>query len=330
MQKSLNEYTTNMLRLCTIFLTIAIAVTSGILVAHSKNKSYIQNLLNSDSVTDQLTGLRSLNSESLLECYSMLSNVLERQTEASVAAERLLVKKAFQEDNVEFLQTTSLDPELVANAFWWNEFQETQPTTKPSLVDITSTSPWITKLHTILQPSEANIDFDAMRDLPVCDRDGSVLLTVIAMAGSEDTKQIISEFSTSLDTDKQKVALLLSALIGKPLPDVDTANSELRSLHAILESADVHSAWRSMHRENGAINPDVALAGMIADMEVFMPLLLDSVEQQKWEIPEHPVLIVRHFAPEVANRVPHDLLSNTESRQKWWGLFSCGLLKEWR
>ena len=53
-------------------------------------------------------------------------------------------------------------------------------------------------------------------------------------------------------------------------------------------------------------------------------------KEDKWTHPEHAILIAESFKPNITNQISFELLKNTETRQKWWSLFACGLLQEER
>ena len=78
------------------------------------------------------------------------------------------------------------------------------------------------------------------------------------------------------------------------------------------------------------IHPDIAPAGLIIDETRFMPILINPAQAELWIHPDHPIELARRFAPKVSALIPSALLSQEESRDKWWPLFACGLLQEER
>ena len=168
--------------------------------------------------------------------------------------------------------------------------------------------------------------------LPVRDRDGSVVLSVLAIneLASHKSRALIQAWEKDYDLERQKAAVLLSAIQGLPTLDIKTQNESLATMQKIINENNYKLAWRALHKSDGTIDPDIALAAMIIDQERFMPILIKTAQHDKWAHPEHAIIIAKTFSKEIANQIPFALLENHKTRQKWWTFFSCGLLQEER
>ena len=169
--------------------------------------------------------------------------------------------------------------------------------------------------------------------MPPHDRDGSVILTVLAIERHVPQKMLpslINTWANSYDLELQTASILLASLSGCTIPDISMSDSFLATISTICTEKNGALAWRSLHSENGTIHPDIVLAGLIVDETRFMPILICSARAELWAHPEHPFELARRFAPEVSELLPMELLDHEESRDKWWSLFACGLLQEQR
>jgi hypothetical protein len=195
----------------------------------------------------------------------------------------------------------------------------------------TNLAPFINYLSWFMERNEP-IPFTELIQVPLRDRDGSVLLGVLAIekiGALEELQKLIAVWETDVDVERKKAALLLAGLIGEKT-SLDTNLNELAAIQEICNQGNYTLAWRTMHGEDGTVNPDLALAGMIANADRFFPVVIETAKENNWEHPEHPVVLAIRFAPDIANRIPQNLLQNDETRTKWWSLFSCGLLLEGR
>jgi hypothetical protein len=323
-------YTANMKRLTPLLLTVIIAGIAGFYVATYQQKSLATTLLASPTVTDQLRGMTLLEQSSFDELQELLVSIVPTGTDSAKVAQQLLVQRAFQEGRIHDLQEVGLDRDLYEAAMWWNsEFQ----TPKEIGIDIhMNPSPWVLKLSVWYPNTHSPATYPDLIQLPVRDRDGSVLLSVLAIHqfGSEKTEALIQAWEKDYDLERQKASALLSALHELPQPKISLQDEALVTIQAIITEGDFQLAWRTLHRTDGSIDPDVALAAMIVDQKRFLPILIDSAKQNLWTHPEHAIIIAKAFCGEVANQIPFSLLENKDSRQKWWSLFACGLLQEER
>jgi len=319
-----------MKRFTPLLLTIIIACTVGFKIATCQQKSLATTLLASPTVTDQLNGLTLLKQSSFDELQEQLVSVVHTRTESAKVAQQMLVQRAFQEGRITDLQEIGIDSDLHEAAMWWNsEIQNS----KEIVINIQKHhSPWIAKLLAWYPSMHDPATYPELIELPVRDRDGSVLLSVLAIHhfGSQSIESLIQEWEQDYDLERQKASALLSALGNLPQPKISTQNESLTIIQAIITEEDFSLAWRTLHRNDGSIDPDVALAAMIVNQERFLPILIDSAKKNLWTHPEHPIIIAKAFYGDVANRIPFTLLENKDSRQKWWSLFACGLLQEER
>jgi len=332
-------YTASVKRLSTLLLTIVLAVIAGAIVASNQTKAHIDRLIASPSVTDQLQGIALLQDVSFDELIQQLKPILDDDSAASIKAQELLVKVAFQENRIDDLDNLSIDDELFEAAMWWNSPRSTRIPFPLIVIKSGNPSPWVWKLishydfHSSSYSDHATAPYPDLTQLPLRDRDGSILLSVLAIkehAPPHKIEQLVEAWSYDYDLDRQKAAVLLSAIRNLPSPNVSQQNESIATLQAIINEKNTALAWRALHLEDGSINPDTALAAMIIDPETFAPILIETAKNGKWTHPEHAVLIAESFLPTITNELPHQLLWNSETRQKWWSLVACGLLLEER
>ncbi len=331
MQIGNSVYTANMLRTLLFLPTIAIAVIVSALVSTGQRNARIKHLIHSSSITDQISGISLLTSHSYDVCLDHVSPLLKDETLSSKKAQGLLVAKAFQENRVADLVDTGIDHALLQSALWWDAPKNPQQEFSFP-ISIQNSSPWVPLLSAFYDTKFGQNNYMKLVELSMRDRDGSVLLFVLVMnkLAPENIEPLIRTWETSFDIEKQKTALLLRALRGLPINEIHSSDSSLQTIHSILKEKNTMLAWRSMHREDGTIIPDIALAGMIVDKTKYTPSLIESAQQNLWVHPEHPILLASTFSKEIALQIPTELLVNYESRQKWWALFACGLLQEGR
>ncbi len=313
-----------------LLCTILVAIIVGLWIAQQQNNSKIIRLLSSSAITDQLAGIELTKNASLDVLLPLLLPIVQNQNEASTAAQNALVARAFSEQRLQELHSTAIDKQLLEAAHWWNS----NPTQKTINVVATDDAivPSINYLSWYLG-FEKPPPHDKMITLPIRDRDGSVLLAVLTIEKFSTRKQVnnlISNWMLDYDLDRNRAAVLLAALIDEVPTFPHTQNNSLAALQTVCISHDYILAWRTLHYEDGTINPDMALLGMILNQEKFFPILTKSAKENRWTHPEHPIMIASRFAKTVANRIPADLLQNEETRSKWWALFACGLLLEGR
>ncbi len=322
-------YTANVKRLLPFLLTISIAVIAGLFAANYQTQSDIHKLLASTATTDQLHGIELLKESTFDELLPLLETILESNTDASEMAQQLLVELAFKENRILDLQGVSIAPELYESALWWDTKRE-NPT--PLLNTISNPSPWIEKLLAWYPSMHRESTYPDLVSLPVRDRDGSVVLSVLAIneLASHKSEALIQAWEKDYDLERQKAAVLLSAIQGLPTLDIKTQNESLATIQKIINENNYKLAWRALHKSDGTIDPDIALAAMIIDQERFMPILIKTAQHEQWSHPEHAVIIAKTFSKEIANQIPFALLENDKTRQKWWALFACGLLQEER
>lgn len=324
------RYTANMRRFTPLLLTIVVAVVAGFIVATNQKSSLATSLIASSSVTDQLRGISLIESLTFDELQQKLNPILDTETASSIAAQQLIVKRAFQEERINDLQNIGIDDDLYNAALWWNS--ETK-NPNGNILDINiNPSPWVEKLLAWYPSTHQPATYLGLAELPVRDRDGSVILSVLAIHefATQRIESLVEVWEQDFDLDRQKAAALLCALRSLPQPSISTQNESLSTIQTIIKENDVLLAWRALHRSDGTIDPDVALAAMIVNQERFMPILIESAKQNLWTHPEHAIIIAKTFSSEIANQIPFALLENKETRQKWWSLFACGLLQEER
>jgi hypothetical protein len=309
--------------------TIAIAVLAVFFIAKNQRVSQIQNLLSSPAITDKLAGINMTTDVPFETAIELLVPLLQDENEAAEAAQRALVVSACKHHNLPAIEHLGVDPALLDAATWWETDPKVQTTTK--MPTDTSLAPSINHLAWFLERNES-LPFSELIQIPLRDRDGSVLLGVLAIekiGTLEELQELITLWATDVDVERNKAALLLAGLIGAK-SSVETHQNELTAIQEICNESNYTLAWRTMHEEDGTVNPDIALAGMLANADRFFPVVIESAEENKWEHPEHPIVLAIRFAPNIANRIPMHLLQNDETRTKWWSLFSCGLLLEGR
>ena len=298
----------------------------------------LSHLLNSDSVTDNLSAIGQLENYSFDQLQTCLLTILSKQSDASVAAQSLLVKRAFKEGRINDLNPHTIDDDLYEAVMWWashdrQTLQQSRVQQYQQIAVDAQASPWIRRLAALHCSDITDSTFEDLISMAPHDRDGSVLLTVLAIdrhIHQEKVKPLIERWGNSYDLELQSAAILLAGCTQHPIPTISTSNDYLATISRICDERRVGLAWRSLHREDGMINPDVALAGLIIDQDQFITILIDSARAGLWSHPEHPVELARRFAPQVTEFLPSTLLEQEGSRDKWWSLFACGLLKEER
>ncbi len=318
-----------MKRILPISLTIFIAAIAGLFVAQNQNSIDQTNLLSSTSVTDQLQGIESISSYPFDKLVTLLNPLLSDNSDASKVAQNLLVKSAFRENRIKELQQTEIEPDFYNAALWWNNKRERQETIAPA-INPSNISPWALKLLAIYDSKQSESFYSEVIGSPVRDRDGSVMLCVLAIHKRATTpiEPLIHIWEHEYDIERQRAALLLSAIRNLPLPKVSLQNELITTLHTIINEKNFELAWRTLHHPDGTINPDIALAAMIVDYQRFTPILVETAMNGKWVHPEHAILIADAFWPTITDQIPFALLKNRESRRRWWTIFACGLLKE--
>ncbi len=310
--------------------TIIVASIIGYFIAQQQKDERIARLIASPAVIDQLEGIELAKDLPLEPLMKLLAPVAKMNNDAGVAAQLLLVKKAFSHHRLSELKTLAIDPELLEAAAWWDNLPKRQQFNSKTINTPIKTS--INFLAWFLE-IERPPTFDSLTTLPLKDRDGSVLLAVLAIdkVGTDSQiQELIKAWTTDYDIERNKAAVLLAALKNVKPNYQHSNNNELETMQTICKKQDHALAWRTLHNEDRTINPDIALSGMLANQTAFFPILIESATDGKWKHPEHPIAIAMRFAPEVTQLIPTDLLQNDETRTKWWSLFACGLLLEGR
>jgi hypothetical protein len=308
---------------------IFFAVIACFFVVSEQRETNIARLLASPAIADQLDGIDMANGKPFDNLVVMFEKILNEQNDASARAQEVLVATAFSEQRVGDLSSSQIRTELLEAVIWWSEDHE--KTTRFA----SSNEVLIPSLHQLawLTGIEEPPSLDVLFETPVQDRDGSVVLGALAIE-KFTTKQkrtsLIRQWTKDYDFARQKTAVLLAMMADQSFDFPPSQRQELSTLQAIQKDKHYLLAWRALHDEDGMIIPDIALAGMLANEEKFFPILLESVEENKWNHPEHAILIASRFAPEVASKLPFNFLQNSETRKKWWSLFTCGLLLERR
>ena len=309
--------------------TIAIAVLVVVFVTKNQRVSHIRSLLTSPAIADKLTGIEMTKGLSIETTVELLAPLLLKDNEASVAAQHVLIATASKHHRLSVIENLDIEPALLEAAKWWETKPQFQTTFKSPADSKLATS--INHLSWYLGRTEP-LPFADHIQVPLRDRDGSVLLGVLTLekfGTFEEIHDLIAHWSTDVDFERKKAALLLAGLI-RAKSSIDTNQNELMAMQEICNKSNYKLAWRTLHQEDGTVNPDIALAGMIAHADKFFPVVIETAKENKWEHPEHPVVLAMRFAPDIANRIPQNLLQNDETRTKWWSLFSCGLLLEGR
>ena len=327
------------LTMVSIVLTVLVAIGAAIFVTNRQAEDdRLAQLLHSDSITDNLAAIELLEHYSFENLLLRLKPILNTQSEASIKAQSMLVSRAFKEDRVDDLDPQHIDEDLYDAALWWaSETHQTDPqfdsiTFQLIAIDAEA-SPWIRRLAALHCETITSSTQEDLISMAPHDRDGSVLLTVLAIERhipNEMLPSLIDTWANSYDLELQASSILLASLSGNTIPEISSSNSFLATISTISTEKHGALAWRSIHLENGMIHPDIALTGLIVDESRFMPILIDSARAGMWVHPDHPIELARRFAPNVSALIPSALLDQEESRDKWWSLFACGLLQEQR
>ena len=338
---SYGSYTAAVKHLTTvsIVLTILAAISAAFFVTNRQSEyDHLNQLLHSDSITDNLAAIELLKLHSFENLLIRLKPILNTQSEASMKAQSVLVSSAFKENRIDDLDPQLIDKDLYDAALWWaSENHQTDPQFESMSFQHISidaeASPWIRRLAALQCKTITSSTQEDLISMSPHDRDGSVLLTVLAIdrhIPNVMLPPLIDTWANSYDLELQAASILLASLSGNTIPEISSSNSFLVTISTICTEKHGALGWRSIHLENGMIHPDIALAGLIVDESRFMPILIDSARAGLWIHPEHPIELARRFAPKVSALIPSALLDQEESRDKWWSLFACGLLQEQR
>ena len=328
-------YTANMKRIIPFLITVIISILIGLVVATNQKNATIHRLLSSPSTVEQMKGIALVEHLTFDELKSHVTPLLAYNTDASTLAQQVLIKKAFDENRIQDLNNVEIDQDLYEAALWWSN-----PTKKSGFTTLTrniaiksfNPSPWVMKLMAHYDLLHGGASYPDLLKLPLRDRDGSVLLSVLAIenVAPQKIESLLDAWSFDYDIDRQKAAVFLAAMRALPQPIVSTQDDSLSAIQKIIAEKNVELAWRTLHRKDGNVDPDTMLAGMIISKKKFTPILIKSVQDGKWTHPEHAILIAETFFPNITNQISFELVQNPKTRLKWWALFSCGLLKEER
>ena len=317
--------------LASFAITIIIATICGAWISHKNTvETEIRTLLTSSSTIDQLAGIEKVKDESFDSLVRRLTPLLESDENVSKRASQLLVKSSFREDCVDKLNHIPVDLALYEAAIWWNS-KRTEVSNNPidcAVACDANVKPWLRRLAS-LHCEELDLACkQALVTMPIRDRDESVLLATLSIYKLA-TLADVETWSESVDSDKRKIYCLLQGLHHKRIEYSDS-DPQVKQLTQIINEQDAQLAWRSMHTRDGIINPDIFLAGLVVDTDMFIQILIESAQANVWQHPEHPVELARTFMPKITNALPASLLLSSEDRAKWWNLFTCGLLTEQR
>ena len=321
--------------LASFAIIITIAVFFSVWISHKNMKEIeIQTLLSSSSTIDQLSGIEKVKNESFASLVTRLTHLLGDDPEVTTSASKALVLMAFRESCVDKLETLQIDQALFEAAKWW-ESARTEVSYKLNQTDLAcdiEAAPWLRRLASLHCEALEEKCIDSLITMPLRDRNSSVLLATLAIDKhiEVDEKQLlITSWQRSIDSDQRKIALLLQGMANLPIESLDS-EPQIQTLATILREKNASLAWRTLHQADGLIDPDFALAGLIADRNWFMQILIRTACENRWQHPEHAVELARSFAPDIIRVIPDSLLAKGETRKQWWNLVSCGLLLEQR
>ncbi|MDP7008403.1 MAG: hypothetical protein QGI78_02425 [Phycisphaerales bacterium] len=308
-------------------LTILLATLCGAWISHTNaREATIRALLHSSASIDQLEGIKLVQHESFDSLIDRLVPLLQGDAQVVKAASESLAYRAFRESRIQELEHVPIDPSLLTSIQWWSshELVDTNPHDESTLACDATVAPWLRRLASLQCDDLHATCRDELVTMPLLDRDGSVLLAALSIHKHTGTS-LTSTWDTSIDKDRRKIAVLLGGLAGLERTHADS-DPHVHHIAKILSENSSVLAWRAMHQKNGFIDPDVFLAGLIVDREGFLQLLVETEQKGLWQHPDHSVVLAQVFAPKITSAVPIELLGRT--RDKWWELFSCGLLLE--
>jgi len=312
-------------------LSIIVASIIGAWVSHrNTTASHIRTLLTSPSTIDQLAGIEKIKYESFDALVEKLTPLLSGDQKVTTRASEVLVQRAFADSCVEDLSAIKIDPALYDAALWWNSKKSAVPLSQNhcAIACELNAAPWLRRLASLRCDSlhdECAAELEAM---PLRDRDGSILLSTLALYKHSNLLRLAS-WNTSLDIDQRKVFRLLQGFANEEI-ELSDSDPSIQNITTIINDKNESLAWRTIHKRGGVIDPDIFLAGLIADREQFLQILLETARFQQWNHPEHAVELARVFAPEIVRYLPESLLVTPETRKQWWERFACGLMLEKR
>ncbi len=313
-----------------LVLTILLASTLAIFIGFQQEKRHLDQLLSSTSTTDQLEGISLCKNLSFEKKCVKLAPLLENENEASYQAQMSIIQSAFNENKVPQLSNMPLLLNFIEAANHFAFGVKKSVSSVFQLPDFSLAQPWMKFLSVLCSSESSLISFDELCSMPPKDRDGSILLATLAIEKNAPTliEPILTDWIGAYDDDRVSIAILLAGLRNIQLPTIQSGSEKTLAISRIINEKNFKLAWRTMHRSDGQIHPDIALAGMIADPNRFLPELIKSAKLGQWQHPEQPIAIAWAIYPEIAASIPEEFIINPPLRLKWWDYFACGLLQE--
>ena len=317
-------------RSVTIGLVMLTAVYAAVILSTENDAAEIKTLLQSSSELDVKKGIKQSKRLHYDVCKPLLVPLIEQSSKHTTQCEDVLIELASRDKRVLDLKVGGLTTEMNDVLRWW---LNSPPQLKESSEPISeNSSQWLMRLWS-LQQEELDIQtLLAINTTPFHDRDGSVLLSVLAINKHTPLQKRIATTASllgALDSDDVRTGTLLSAIWGYTIDQFQPSmNDELMTISKVLQTRDTALAWRTLHHEDGTIRPDQMLAGLIISETEFLPILIDSAIGEQWAHPEHAVELARWIRPSITQRLPTKGLTTVKSRLDWWRKFKCGYLIE--
>ena len=317
-------------RSVTIGIIILTAVYAALILKAGKGVASIRNLLNSSSELDVKEGIKQSKQLHYDVCKPLLTPFILEGSKYTTQCEDVLIEIAFRDGMVRDLNFGGLTTPMNEVLRWWlTENTHLQEVSEPIPEE---SKPWLLRLWS-LQQEEIDVQtLLAINTTPFHDRDGSVLIAVLALhkhTPLQERSATMASLLDALDSDDVRAGLLLSEIWNEPIDDKRfNNNDELNTIVSVLQSRDTALAWRTLHNEDGTIRPDQMLAGLIVNPVELLPLFIESAFNEQWQHPEHAIELARWIRPSIAQRLPTQGLTTVKSRLDWWRKFKCGYLIE--
>ncbi len=314
-------------RSVTISLTLILAVIAAVTIHTKDANDSVHALIESKSSIDVQRGIARANELSFDECKKLFVPLLLKHPEYASDCEEIIIPLACMERRQQELHELPLSSEMLEALAWWcssaNRYAQT-PAPMPE--DIT---PWLYRLAA-LQQNELSIDrTKKLTEMPMHDRDGSVIIAALCLdkfLQDGERKRITKQLLDSTDHDDVLTGLLLSCLSDDTNVTANAVSPEVHTISTILATKDERLAWRTLHNEDGTIQPNQMLVCLKLNRNAFTDKLIESAQSQQWAHPEHPIELAKRFYPLVTSKLPTQGLSTVKSRADWWQKFKCGYL----
>ena len=317
-------------RSVTLGLIVLTAVYAAVILNVEHETDSIRTVLQSNSELEVSEGIEQSKQLHYDECKVLLTPLINQDSKHTALCEDVLIEVASRDGRILDLHSGGLTTTTNDALQWWvANPPRLQSFSEPIPEDA---SPWLTRLWSLQQHEIDDETLLSLNSMPFHDRDGSVLLAVLALnkhTPLQERSATTTSLLNSIDRDELLAGLLLSAIWNEKIEAKRFSNDdELSTVASILQSKDTALAWRTLHNDDGTIRPDQMLAGLLMNQDEFVPLLIESAIAEKWQHPDHAIELGKWIRPAITERLPTQGLTTVKSTLDWWRKFKCGYLIE--